>query len=139
MSPAQPKSPSSLRWFSHLALTALLACSFGAYAADFYRWTDDKGVTHFSDKPPKGVNAEKVKGKKRRTSAAEEGVVAEDAAASNPDAERCKAERERLAVLQGNRRIQMEDREGKVRELTVKEIEEEIAFSQRAVERFCNS
>lgn len=138
MNPAQPKSPSSIRWFSRLALAALLASSLGAYAADFYRWTDDKGVTHFSDKPPKGVNAEKVRGKKHRPPVAEEGVVAEDTQASNPDAERCKAERARLAVLQGNRRIQMEDREGKVRELSVKEIEEEIAFSQRAVERFCN-
>jgi hypothetical protein len=138
MSPAQSKFPSSLRWFSHLTLVALLACSFGAYAADFYRWTDDKGVTHFSDKPPTGVNAEKVKGKKPRTTAAEEEVATEEAQASDPDAERCKAERQRLAVLQGNRRVQMEDREGKVRELTVKEIEEEIAFSQRAVQRFCN-
>lgn len=138
MSPAQPKCLISLRWFSHLALAALLTYSFGAYAADFYRWTDDQGVTHFSDKPPKGVNAEKVKGKKTRIPTAEEEVVAEDAQASDPDAERCKAERERLAVLQSNRRIQMEDKDGKVRELTVKEIEEEIAFSQRAVERFCN-
>jgi predicted outer membrane lipoprotein len=138
MSPAHPKSSSSLRWFSHLVLATLLACTFGVQAADFYRWTDDKGVTHFSDKPPKGVNAEKVKGKKPRPSGEEEEVVAEEPQASDPDAERCKAERERLALLQSNRRIQMEDKEGKVRELTVKEIEEEIAFSQKAVERFCN-
>lgn len=138
MSPAQPQSSVSLRWFSHLALAALLACTCGAQAADFYRWTDAQGITHYSDKPPQGVNAEKVKGKKRRASDAAEEVAAEEAQASDPDAERCQSERERLALLQSNRRIQMEDKEGKVRELTAKEIEEEIAFSKSAVDRFCN-
>jgi hypothetical protein len=139
MSPAQPISPNSLRRLSHLTLAALLACAMGAAnAADFYRWTDDQGLPHYSDKPPKGVKAEKVKNKTRKPTAEEEELTAAENQTSNPDAERCKAEQERLRLLKANSRIQMEDKDGKLRELTAKEIEEEIAFSQRAVQRFCN-
>lgn len=145
MSPAQPTSSSSLRRSNHLIPVALLTCAFltcalagVANAADLYRWTDAQGVAHFSDKPPKGVNAEKIKTKTRRPPPVEEDVAAEETQASNPDAERCKAEQERLSLLRNNSRVQMQDQDGKLRELTAKEIAEEMDFSQRAVARFCN-
>jgi hypothetical protein len=131
MSPAPNSSSRTFHHLSRLSLAVLLTCALGAKAADFYRWTDDKGITHYSDKPPKGVNAEKVRAKRSPT------IGTEETQASNPDAERCKAERDRLALLRSNRRIQMEGRDGQLRDLTQKEIEEEIAFSMRAVERFC--
>lgn len=137
MRSAQFSLQTFLYLIGRLAIGAVAIFALQAVAADFYRWTDDKGVTHFSDKPPKGVNAEKVKTKTKRGPVEATDADVEEAQAKDPDAERCKAERERLSILQSNRRVQMQDNDGKVRDLTDKEIEEEIAFSRRAAERFC--
>lgn len=34
-----------------ITTVVMLASLSGAVKADYYRWTDDKGVTHFTDKP----------------------------------------------------------------------------------------
>ena len=59
-----------MRYLQLTLTAALLALSCSSYAADYYRWTDSKGMTHFSDKPPQGVKAEKIRtGSKRAPSA----------------------------------------------------------------------
>lgn len=122
-----------------VATSILLLCSLGVSAAELYRWTDARGVVHYTDKPPRGVNAERVSNKPVFNLAnprPEETTTSDQPA--NPDAERCQAERNRLSILQSNKRVQMENRDGTVRELSDSEIQQEIEFSQRAVERFCN-
>lgn len=42
-----------------LLLSLFISVSVGA-TAEIYRWTDDKGVVHFGDKPKKGVEHEKL-------------------------------------------------------------------------------
>ena len=42
-----------------LLLTAVLAVST-AQAAKMYRWVDDKGVTHYSKRPPPGLNPDQT-------------------------------------------------------------------------------
>ncbi len=120
----------------HLALGALMVFAVEVAALDLYKWTDGKGVVHYSDKPPQGVNAERVKTKPQRAPVEN---VEDPQAVTDPDAERCKAERERLTVLQSNSRVQMSERDGTVRELTPEQIQEEIGFSQKAIARFCKS
>lgn len=119
----------------------LLLGSLGVCAADLYRWTDARGVVHYTDKPPRGVNAEKLSVNKTPTlsNPREELAEGESEAAADPDAARCQAERDRLAILQNNSRIQMENRDGTVRELSDAEIQQEREFSQRAIERFCKT
>ncbi len=44
-----------------LLLTAFLATSTDSSAKELYRWTDEKGVTHYSDTKPEGVDFERRK------------------------------------------------------------------------------
>lgn len=137
----------------------LLALTLGMSPAvdgrEYYRWTDENGVQHFTDKPPRGANAERVRSGQRPTptlledqeaqarKAEEEAAkkAAEEQAAQTPraqqDAERCRIERERLATLQSNRQIRMPDDEGNLRDLSPEDIEAEVAYTQRAINQFC--
>lgn len=139
MKSAKHSSATFLRIPTIAVAGLLVLSSLGVCAAELYRWTDSRGVVHYTDKPPRGVNAEKLSVDNTPTLAnprADQAEAATDAAA-DPDAARCQAERDRLAILEKNNRIQMENRDGTVRELSGDEIKQEREFSQRAVERFC--
>jgi hypothetical protein len=120
---------------SGLGTGFLLLFSLNLAATDLYRWTDAR-VTHFTDKPPHGVHAEKVNSK--RSYSLSNPAAADEAEGAAPESERCRAERERLGILQSNGRIQMEGRDGAIRELTAEEIQQEIAVSERAIARLCS-
>lgn len=140
MKTARHSSATYIQFFAGPIAGLLLLSSLSVCAADLYRWTDARGVVHYTDKPPHGVNAEKLSVSNTPTLANPRADRVEGAAtdaAANPDAARCQAERDRLAVLQKNSRVQMENRDGTVRELSEAEIQQEREFSQRAVERFC--
>ena len=132
------RAPSSKYVLGAIA-SLLLIGSLGVSAADLYSWTDERGVVHYTDKPPHGVNAEKVSTKRAASLAnpLQDPTEETTEAAADPDAVRCQSERERLAVLQRGGRIQMEGRDGTVRDLSEAEIQQEREFSQRAIERFC--
>ncbi len=124
--------------YLQLTLSAVvLAVCCNSYAADYYRWTDSKGMTHFSDKPPQGIKAEKVRTGSNRTATADDPEPAETAPKTSPSEERCRMERERLSVLKSNRLIQMKDAEGNARTLSAEEVNEEIAFTEKAVTLYC--
>lgn len=124
--------------YLQLTLSAvLLVFSCSSYAADYYRWTDSKGMTHFSDKPPQGVKAEKIRTGSKRPATTEETETAETAPNTSPSEARCRTERERLSVLKSNRLIQMKDAEGNNRTLSADEVNEEIAFTEKAVTLYC--
>lgn len=63
-----------------IALASLLALALGAsaaHAAKFYKWTDDKGVTHYTiDPPPAGAKSSEVRIKTQSYSDAEEAAPA---------------------------------------------------------------
>lgn len=58
-----------------IALASLLALALGtsaAHAAKFYKWTDEKGVTHYTvDPPPAGAKASELRIKSRTQADAE--------------------------------------------------------------------
>lgn len=133
-----------------LVLTALL-CNV-AYGQPFFQWTDEDGTTHFSDKPPQGVEAKMI-GKKRRNwrtqteeddsapEGTDEGEADDQAQSDTPlaqkDPERCKIERDRLRVLQENTRIRMQSEDGSTRLLSPEEVQNEIEMTRKAVDYFC--
>lgn len=125
-----------LQPFHTVGLALLLSLPLMSAAADLYQWKDERGVIHYSDKPPKGVKAERVKKKGPQSLGT---INSDEVSESNddPDAVRCQAERDRLALLQSNRRIQMQERDGSLKELTQEEINAEIEFSRRAIARLC--
>lgn len=58
-----------------LTLIAGLVLTSPALAERFYRWTDDKGVTHFSQSPPpEGVEAKEVRTRNSASSDQEEAI-----------------------------------------------------------------
>ncbi len=120
-----------LRWLIGAAL--LIGCS-SSMAVDYYRWTDSKGMTHYSDKPPQGIKAERVKTGKAVSNPTDE------TATPQPDAktsERCKEERDRLTLLSSHRQIQMKMDDGSMRTLNAEEVQQERAFTEKAVALYC--
>ena len=139
MKTAKHSSATYAKFFAGPIAGLLLLSSLDVCADDLYRWTDSRGVVHYTDKPPHGVNAEKLSVTNTPTLANPRTDEVEDTAEApaDPDAVRCQAERDRLAILEKNSRVQMENRDGTVRELSEEEMRQEREFSQRAIERFC--
>jgi len=74
--------------FSLILGAALLAISSLSPAAKFYKWVDDKGVTHYDAQPPQGANATEVN---TRANASSD----QDRALESLQEKRDKAEKER--------------------------------------------
>lgn len=142
--------------------TLLLATS--AQAAQFYKWTDEQGVTHYSaDPPPKSVgNASEVKVKtrlpadseaatsnlekqradsKKADKAAPKKDDAAPAAATKPSqeryAEKCKNLQSDLKTMEEHARISVTDDKGEVRSLTEEEKQQRVDDTKRQVKAFC--
>lgn len=118
------------------------------YGQQFFQWTDDKGVTHYSDKPPQGVEATVIGKKRRRPISSEEDAEPEadseeqpnqqaNNAQSQKNPERCQAERDRLQVLMENSRIRMQNADGTDRLLSPEEVQNEIDMTRKAIDYFC--
>ncbi len=126
-------------WAGMSAFCAAAVLAGAAQAADFYKWTDANGTTHFTDKPPSGVEAEKLSLQPPAAPAALDASVGDDQPEGRrqPDEERCELERERLATLESSWEIRMRDDSGAMRVLSTEEVKQEIALSQAAVARYC--
>lgn len=68
-----------------------------AWADDVYTWTDDMGRVHYSERAPKGVDAEKIKYKKSKFK-------------NPPNNEKNQARRERLKASVDNRKAKAEEK-----------------------------
>ncbi|HEX6590362.1 MAG TPA: DUF4124 domain-containing protein [Moraxellaceae bacterium] len=143
--------------------TLLLATS--AQAAQFYKWTDEQGVTHYSaDPPPKSVgNASSVKVKTRLPADSEAAVdnlekqradskKADKAAPKKDDAaapaakpateryaDKCKNLQSDLKTMEEHARINVTDEKGEVRTLTEEEKQQRVDDTKRQVKAFCES
>jgi hypothetical protein len=140
-----------------LPLGLLLAGVARVHAGDVYRWTDDKGVVHYSDTPPPTgtKKTERVRVDTNVTTpvadAAPAATAAADAAknpsAAKPDApppapiqdtpenraRLCEQSRAALELLQS--KFQVADASGKA--LDEKTRAERVATAQQATSRFC--
>lgn len=136
------------------AILALTVCCAGAAGAtEVYRWTDEKGVTHYSDTPPSNTRYERVNVRtgKATSSEAETGTNEEAAtdAATPPArtqaqvdpavrAERCQTARRNLIALRSNLDVTAEF-DGETRALTAEERERQIAQNERVVAANCET
>ena len=133
-----------------------LACSAGLLAAlcastamggEYYKWVDDKGVAHFSERPPQASNVEKIKTNARTptkeetaattTAETEGGVVNNTTKASTLDPNRCNTETLRLKSLTSGARIRMEGPNGEPIYLEKAQIDAEIQKSRQAISESC--
>ncbi|HTN32839.1 MAG TPA: DUF4124 domain-containing protein [Marinobacter sp.] len=144
-----------------LLLSLLIAVVPGtALSASVYKWTDDKGVTHFGDHQPTGMSAEKVNVRSGTSSKAsdgrqspqerlgelqeqQEGQAEERRETAVQEANRkqreanCETARSNLKVIDSNARIRVEEN-GEQRYLSPEEIAEKRVKFEEIAEQNCN-
>jgi len=120
----------------------LAAVATGVAAEDVYRWVDDDGVVHYSDRPV-GKNAERVD--VRSLDAIEDAGDARagerggesGAAEEETRREQCERAKTRLAEYQEADRLYQVGPEGERREMSADERVKAIARVKQDVQAFC--
>lgn len=132
----------------------LLSSSALSYAGveGHYRWTDDNGKTHYSDRPPAGVDAEFIKfsGRKQSSSskasspvvtsgentAPTEGTL-EVEPESNKDPKLCAQAQANLKALSGNPKVRITEADGSKRLLNNDEKEAQRERARGFIKLYC--
>lgn len=132
-----------------------LVLSSTAMAGQIYKWVDAQGVTHFSEQPPQGQQANTVntatppppapepKPAPTFQDIADPQQAAADAKVKKEVAEQeaqrlkyCETQRNNLAQLENNPRVRVEDG-GEMRRLGEDERQQRIADSKKAITENC--
>lgn len=149
-----------------LTLFALLGAlvTGHATAAQFYKWTDENGVTHYSEAPPPETvkNSTEVKVPSRQPSGTEAAAqnlqkqreaalkALDEAGKKKPqtppaaakgdkekNAERCKQLQGNLAVMENSGRVSEKDDKGEKRYLTEEEKSKRLEDTRRQIKAYC--
>ncbi len=126
----------------------LLASSVAFSAPDkVYKWTDEKGQVHYSERPPLGTQAEAIKPETGHSEPvnyslavdekAKEEKKAEAEKTSLKDPERCKSARQNLDTLKTYARIRIKGDDGEYRYLTPDEKQQKTNEATKAIEESC--
>jgi hypothetical protein len=141
-------SISKLFWVV-ISLAGCLFFSAHSLAASYYKWVDEKGVSHFSEHPPQTLPAEIVQTQTRvpppENSDVPDPSSEEPVAASEPEPEnhdnvdpaRCEAEEARLRQLTSGARLRIKNEQGELIYLEADQIKQEIEKSRQAVRESC--
>ncbi len=139
------------RTLTLLALTTTLMCLSGpaSSAKEFYKWQDEKGVTHYSSAPPKDVKAVKVRATNLHgegaASDSEEEASSDNSAANDSqsaaaeparDPERCAQAQKNLKTMEENARIRIKEGD-EYRYLSVEEIEQQKSTMREIIDTEC--
>lgn len=132
-------------WLAGLLLAGLSLPAADALADRLYKWTDENGVTHYTDSPPPDrayetrsvdPDAAEAASAERREAAEQDGAAA-DAPASPVD-QNCTRVRANLATLESAAGVTMDlDGDGTAEELTPEQRAEQLELAQRQVEAYC--
>lgn len=133
-----------------LTSAILLALAGAASAADYYKWVDASGVTRYAEKPPAGVNAQRVStygGSAANTSQQTKEEVDEakhreqvEAKAKELEAkeqEQCTKVESQLTTLKERGRVRMKDAQGNERVLTEEEHAAKIIELEEYMKTMC--
>ncbi len=136
----------------------ILVLAFGAApwlapeATELYRWTDEKGVVHYSDKKPEGIAAERRKIEEPSRSGAESAEGAEstesgeaedateedDGIGPDPNSPECLTARSNLEALQAEADVAMDvDGDGEAEVLDAEARQRAIEQHQALVRQNC--
>jgi len=149
----------------HAALLGAALVASPVMANQFYKWTDEQGVTHYSEEPPPQAakNAAEVKVQTRTPSgaaAAVEGLQKQREAAAkamtdaakdkktsagtppakadkSQYAERCKQLRANLETMESHGRVSETDEKGEKRALPDEEKNKRMDETKRQIKAFC--
>ncbi|HPA02243.1 MAG TPA: DUF4124 domain-containing protein [Chiayiivirga sp.] len=132
------------------ATLALAGATLDATAGgEVYRWTDEKGIAHYTDTPPASGKYERVNVRtggasaeaQAKDEASTDAAAADSSAKKTPAqerAERCKAARANLAALHSSLEVSIEEN-GKPRALTEEERLEHADRSERIIASDCDT
>lgn len=137
-----------------------LALSAPLHAAEIYKWVDEDGVTHYSQRPPPSGDAarigvdrppdkeiarerremkqtgERIEERREQRQEAEQ-QARKDADQREQREARCADLRSSLTKLTRNRRLLIPDDEGNVRRMPEEERKERVAERRRQIEEQC--
>lgn len=128
-------------------ISLCLALTFNQAMADkLYKWTDAKGVTHYSQHPAANVKNEVIIPKTGHSDPVTHSVPTSTintnssaaAKASLKDPERCANARKNLDTLKTFARIKVKEDNGEFRYLTPDEQKQKIGEANKAIEESCN-
>lgn len=121
-----------------LVLFACLCASLPVAAEVLYRWTDDKGVVHYTDQPPPaGRKFEKREVKIEEPAPAPAEAPAETAAAKPSAA--CERVRQNIKVLEGSGGVSMDlDGDGQAEPLDEATRKRELERSRELEKTLCS-
>lgn len=124
-----------------------------SFAAKVYKWVDEKGVTHFSEHPPKNTQTTVIKPKTGHSEPVNYGTPAStDNAATSAEAQRradealaqslkdptrCAAARKNMETLQNFGRVRVQNEDGSFHYLTADEQQERSRTTQQAIDESC--
>lgn len=154
---SQPNKSDSKTHPAIIILHALALCTIALYAfscnvvwaGEYYKWVDENGVSHFSERPPRGATeiTEKLKTSVRASGHEDEASQSpeESQATENPteptvslkDKKRCQAEKDRLKALSSGARIRMKGADGSDHYLDEQQIQEQARISRQAIQESC--
>lgn len=115
-----------------LSLLLVLAFCTDLGATEIYKWTDDKGKVHYSDRPPpKGHAFERREVAPVPDSAADEAPAA-------PQSPECALATKNLGILESNPVVLMDTNgDGEPERLEGDSLMERIALTRQQVQRLC--
>lgn len=134
-------------------LTLSLACLFSwslasAAPEKVYKWTDEKGRTHYGQRPPSGTQTEVIKPQTGHSDPVTYSTPAtnekdkvekkvEDKKSALKDPERCEGARKNSETLKTYARIRIKGDDGEYRYLTPDEQKQKLDEANKAIEESC--
>jgi len=141
-----------------LPIFILLALFITASFADVYKWTDNKGVVHYTQYKPLNFKSELVKGKApppasdsrdlnkayaeqidQRGKQRQEQQAASKASSSKSDfnAQQCDTAKKNLAALQAGGRVSYVDASGQSITMSAEEMQSRVGEANKQIEFYC--
>lgn len=126
----------------------LVSSQASAIAEKVYKWTDEKGQTHYSQHPPFNTQTEVLKTQTghsdpvdyKATSETKDKVEAKAESNTAPpkDKERCENARQNIEALKTHARIRIKGDNGEYRYLTPDEHQQKVDEANKAMKESCD-
>jgi Domain of unknown function (DUF4124) len=137
-----------------ISLVSCLLISSPTFAASskIYKWTDEKGQVHFSERPKQGTQPEVIKPQIGHSDPVNYATPSDDKAKNEKkpesqadaekkapkDSERCEAARKNLETLKTYARIRIKGEDGEYKFLTPDEQQQKTDEATKAIEESCD-
>lgn len=118
-------------------------------SAQIYKWVDEDGITHFSERPPKNTPAALIKPKTGHSEPVFYGGASSPAREPEPEIpegmvteaeyhqERCEVARQNLQALKNFGRVKVRRDDGEIHYLSEQEQQERVATNQQMADESC--